>query len=109
MLEDVWQQRFERTMWPREQGAIQDWLIKTVKTQEQWDTYYHVSPLGDWQNFGIVGNGADDGGGEFTKNSDYMINVMFPASTSWIFHAVSMGVRTVDDQSAIIRTIYEHL
>jgi len=101
MLKDLWQERTSRTNWPREQGAIQDWLVKTVKTKEEWDKHYHVSRYGDWQSFGIEGP-ANARTGTFTKNVDYLVNIMVPTTNAWIFHAVD---RSREEQILLLRAI----
>ena len=108
MLRDVWEERYSRTNWPREQGAIQDWLVKNVKSQQEWDTYFHVSRYGDWQCFGIEGP-ANARTGNFTNSVDYLVNVMMPTTNAWIFHAVGVGSRSRDDQTTMLRAINEEL
>ena len=108
MLKEVWQERYSRTDWPREQGAIQDWLVKNVETQQEWDTYYHASPYGDWQSFGIEGP-ANARTGTFTNSVDYIVNVMMPTTNAWIFHAVGVSGRSRDDQMNMLRAINDVL
>jgi hypothetical protein len=106
MLQDVWKERYQRKDWPREQGAICDWLVKAARSLDAWNTSYHVSLYGDWQTFGIIG-APNARNGEFSNNLDYIANVMIPSTNAWIYHAVGIGGdRTKEVQTALLQTVY---
>lgn len=88
MLQDVWAERLVRNEWPREQGAIEDWLVKNVHSQEEWNKYYHVSKYNTFQSFGMITDNYNTWDPNmFSRDPQYVVQNAGKYG-AWIFHAV---------------------
>lgn len=87
LLEEVWKERYSRTTWPREQGAIEDYLCKNIST-EHFNDRYVVIPVAQWQ---IMGTNEDD------SPNDCLEKILQNKEQAWIYHGNGLSMDQISN------------
>lgn len=104
ILKECWKERLQRTVWPREQGAIEDWLANNIKTKEQWDEHFHISKYNTWQTFGMhVDDYNTSALSAFSHDPDFIIRTG-GKDGAWVLHVL---VRPHDVMMHIMKRVME--